>query len=72
MAKPKRKIMIWIDEVTETPMSWHGVIRHYWPDASDEHCEFVLWECTCYPFDTKTALKQLFDLYKEEQEANQK
>lgn len=39
--------------------TWGDVVRQYKPDATDEEVEYILWNETCYPFDTETALKQI-------------
>ena len=31
-------------------MSWIDLVKKYFPDASDELCDFILWEKTCFPF----------------------
>lgn len=52
-----------IDEITKNRMTWAEVIRHYNPDATDEECEFILWEKTPFPMSsigTLSAIKKLF------------
>jgi len=28
----------------------HDLVRRFFPDASDNECEFWLWQTTCFPF----------------------
>ena len=30
-------------------MTWFELVRKYFPDASDDECDFLLWEKTAYP-----------------------
>ena len=30
--------------------TWNDLTRRFFPDATDEECNFFLWETTCYPF----------------------
>lgn len=30
-------------------MTWYDLVRRYFPNASDELCEYILWEETCFP-----------------------
>lgn len=29
--------------------TWHDLVRQYWPNATDEFCQYVLWEHTGFP-----------------------
>jgi len=49
--------------VTEGKFSWYDCIRHYYPDATDEECEYILWEETCYPFSTEKAIEQIWKYF---------
>lgn len=48
-----------------TPMD---CVRYFKPEASDQECDFILWEKTCFPASTETMIAQL-NQYFEEQEA---
>jgi hypothetical protein len=30
-------------------MTWNDLVRRYIPDASDQLCDFILWEKTAFP-----------------------
>lgn len=40
-------------------LTWGAAVREHFPRASDSDVEFILWEMTCYPFSTITALEQI-------------
>jgi hypothetical protein len=40
------------------------VVQRYWPEATDQQANFIIWEMTCFPMNTEIALKQLYDLYR--------
>lgn len=40
-------------------MTWHDVVRHYKPEATDEEIAWLIWNETCYPFDNETTLRQI-------------
>lgn len=46
-------------EQVDGKMTWQEVIRYYKPDATDDECEYLLWNETCFPFSDETTLKQL-------------
>lgn len=46
-------------EQVDGKMTWREVIRYYKPDATDDECEYLLWNETCFPFSDETTLKQL-------------
>lgn len=54
-----------IDRVIENKFSWGDVIRYYKPDATDDEIEFILWEKTCYPMDSETTVKQVYQYFKD-------
>lgn len=29
--------------------STYDIVKEYWPEATDEFCEFIIWEKTGYP-----------------------
>ncbi len=31
-------------------MTWIDLVRKYFPDATDEYADFILWEFTAFPF----------------------
>lgn len=31
-------------------MTWQDLVRQYWPSATDEEVDSILWNCTCFPF----------------------
>lgn len=31
-------------------MTWLDLVRKYFPDATDEYADFILWEFTAFPF----------------------
>ena len=48
----------------ETTMA--DVIREYFPEATDEECDDILWEKTPFPFGpVRPALKELLDKHLE-------
>jgi hypothetical protein len=38
-------------------------VNWYFPDYSDEQCNYVLWEETCFPMSMETTLEQLYKMY---------
>lgn len=30
-------------------MIWNGLVRKYFPNATDELCDLILWETTSFP-----------------------
>ena len=53
-----------LEKALELNLKWHDCIRYYKPDATDDECEFILWEQTCFPFDHETTLNQIYGLFK--------
>ena len=39
-------------------------VRYYFPDVSNREADYILWEKTCFPFDSDIWLTQLYNLYK--------
>jgi hypothetical protein len=33
-------------------MTWYDLVRKYFSSATDEVCEYILWEETCFPIGT--------------------
>lgn len=44
-------------------MTWGEVFGHYFPDFDLALTDFVLWNETCYPFDTEKTLDQIYEYY---------
>lgn len=38
------------------------LMKSLFPDANEQVCDFILWELTCFPFDTETTKKQIREL----------
>lgn len=55
----RRKRLFTIEAATEKKMNWFDVIRFFSPTATDEMCDFLLWEQTCYPFSSEMTFKQI-------------
>ena len=44
-------------------MTWKDLVRKYFPNASDEECDFILWERTAFPLaGAKTVEEQIKEL----------
>jgi len=39
-------------------MTWRDSVRQYWPNASDEEADGILWNCTCFPFGAPEKIKE--------------
>ncbi|MHB1023313.1 MAG: hypothetical protein ACYC0Z_12980 [Acidobacteriaceae bacterium] len=39
-------------------MTWHDLVRRYFPTASDSQCDKLLWNCTCFPFGTAETVER--------------
>lgn len=39
-------------------------VKYYDKDLSNRDCDGILYEFTCFPFDMKMCLNQLFDFFK--------
>lgn len=63
MTQESAKIEITAAIVELKQMTWGDVVKHYWPDISEDEVDRILWEETCYPFDTKLSLKQIYNKY---------
>jgi len=45
-------------------MTWGEVIRYYFPEGEGEGMiAYILWEQTCFPFDTEKTLDQIYEYY---------
>lgn len=52
------------EKAVELKLNPIGCVKYYFPEFSNELCDFVLYERTCFPFSTEIFLNQLYDLYK--------
>jgi len=41
-------------------------VKYYFPDITDLQADNILWEETCFPFDTEVMLSQLYTKYSNE------
>lgn len=44
-------------------MRWNEVFAYYFPDLSSSEIDNILWNETCYPFDTEKTLDQIYEYY---------
>lgn len=51
-------------------MTWGQVINYYYPDMSPPEINIILWESTCFPFDTAKTLDQIYEYYLKTQDKN--
>lgn len=42
--------------------TWLQIAQEIKPDITEDEVENILWNETCYPFDTETALKELIKI----------
>lgn len=47
----------------ELGLTWIGCVKYYKPELTDGEADYILWEFTCFPFDTDTALSQIYDFF---------
>lgn len=47
----------------EKGMSAIDCVKWYNPDLTDNECDFILWEKTCFPMNTDIWLKQLHECF---------
>ena len=57
------KTEITFEKAIKNKLSMIDVCKHYFPAWSNEKCDMVVWEKTCFPLSTVTALIQLYQLY---------
>lgn len=50
-----------MDTPTAEGKTWLQVAQEIKPDISEELVEYILWNETCYPFDSKIALNQFIE-----------
>lgn len=46
-------------------MTGRELIREYFPEASDDDCELILWEYTSYPFSSIDEIREELRIRKE-------
>jgi len=46
-------------EMTAQGKTWLEVMREFKPDITPEEADYILWECTCYPFSDEITLAQI-------------
>lgn len=59
----ENKEKLTIEKAIELKCSAAKVVKYYFPDKSDEECEFILWEETCFPFSNEVMLEQIYEKY---------
>lgn len=52
------------DEAAEMGLSFVDLMKKYKPDITEEEADFILWNETCYPFDTEAIIKQIYHFFK--------
>lgn len=55
------------EKAKENKFNWVDCVRYYYPQYTDDECSFILWNRTCFPFDSDTTLKQLYELFLDDQ-----
>ena len=45
-------------------MTWQELVRKYFPNASDEECDFILWNKTAFPMGRIETVEQQIQQYK--------
>lgn len=50
-------------EQVDGKMTFEEVIKYYFPNASEETIDYILWEKTCFPFDSEQTHDQIYDYY---------
>lgn len=45
-------------------MTWRDLVRKYFPNASDEECDFILWNRTAFPFASVDIIEKQIKEYK--------
>jgi hypothetical protein len=44
-------------------MTWNEIIRYYFPGATDEYCDYLLWSETPFPFNNEKAMEMIYKKY---------
>ena len=52
-----------LEHATANKLTPNDCVRFFNPEASDELCEFILWEKTCFPFSNEIMIKQLNETF---------
>lgn len=52
------------NEAAEKGLSFVDLMKKYKPDITEEEADFILWNETCYPFDTEATVKQIYHFFK--------
>jgi len=48
-------------------MTWRELVREHFPGATDQLCDFLLWERTCFPCGSREEVEaQLIEAAKEQ------
>lgn len=47
----------------DEPKTWYDHVWEYWPEATEEACQAILWERTSFPFAGPAELKEQLDDY---------
>lgn len=46
-------------------MTWDDLVKKYFPEASDDECDYILWEKTCYPMGEVEVIEKQIEEYKD-------
>ena len=59
----------WEDESWLSEMTWRDLVRKHIPNATDEECNHILWNLTCFPLcGVEEVQRQLAELAEERRE----
>lgn len=58
-----KKEKLTIQKAIELKFSALKIIQYYFPDKSNEECDYILWEETCFPFSNEIMMDQIYELY---------
>jgi hypothetical protein len=39
------------------------LVKYFKPDLSDEECDYILWQKTCFPMSLKRTIEQLNEMF---------
>ena len=56
--------MLTLDYAITNKFTPYDCVRFFNPKASDDLCEFIIWEQTCFPFSSEIMIKQLNETFK--------
>ena len=51
-------------EMTADGKTWLEVMQEFKPDITLDEADYILWECTCYPFSDEITLAQIKEHFK--------